>query len=766
MRKFRDSEESRKIYAAKKERVLELVDKMVLFCEKEDEKSKKEAFDSLRDNLLNGEFSIVVVGEFSAGKSTLLNALMRKRILPSYTSETTATVNFLRHKDKAVEGECGKVFFRDGRIETIKDVSLDSVSQYVSTKGENVAGNVKQLDLYLDSDFLNDGVTLVDSPGLNGVADGHREITEQQILKSHASIFLFSSDHPGSKTDFEFLHELQRKVKTIIFVLNKIDIIKEDEKDTVESVIDTLKQNYKKQFPQVSSVPEIWPVAAYQALLARTDASEKHLEESSRLADFENRLFTFLTCGEKARQQLTAPVEKVIAVAKELKERFEDDKRILSEKKDMTELEEQIDHIQDGIDGLSKQLAESHKKIFERVSLSLNEVVDELSRQISDLRERRLNEIDEFDDFDELLDYLERFETSFLQRVSSLTMEGGENLREKIMMIVNMQYADEAAAIENRISECNLEIKLDIKNHLDTEQKIYEIGLKEMDEKTRLFEEELKRLKEEADQAEEDYYKARSIEKEKARLEAEVQELITSRDTISMQILPSVEYYTEEVQDTMGRGGILGGIADLLVGKKNVTRLERRTDSRAHEEAKGTRDAALRRMDSEIQEIKSSLEKYAEVDSDVLELRQMRKQAEVEKATLELTEQIKEKTKKINAAYRKQIRDCKRSLSDFCDEVTGDLLRQVRREIGELKGTYVRVVMETVEANIRENMNAKKEHIRRLQEQLKSSEEEKNSKVAVLEENIRQMDAILNEGINLQVELESEMADVIVQQEI
>ena len=124
---------------------------------------------------------------------------MRKRILPSFTNETTATVNFLYHKEKSAAGEAGVVHYYDGTALKLDDADIETVGKYVSTKGNDVVNKVEHLDLFLESDFLKDGVTLVDSPGLNGVAEGHREITEQQILKSHASIFLFSAKKSFAK---------------------------------------------------------------------------------------------------------------------------------------------------------------------------------------------------------------------------------------------------------------------------------------------------------------------------------------------------------------------------------------------------------------------------------------------------------------------------------------------------------------------------------------------------------------------------------------
>ena len=136
---------------------------------------------------------------------------MGKKLLPSFTSETTATVNFLRHKDQSKNGEEGCVYFNDGSIQKIEHADGDTIAKFVSTKGDNVAENVHHLDLYMDLKFLENNVTLVDSPGLNGVAAGHAEITKEQIQKSSASIFMFNAKQPGSRTNFEVLADLRKR---------------------------------------------------------------------------------------------------------------------------------------------------------------------------------------------------------------------------------------------------------------------------------------------------------------------------------------------------------------------------------------------------------------------------------------------------------------------------------------------------------------------------------------------------------------------------
>lgn len=773
------SEESRKTYAERKKQVLELLLTAKDYYVKEEKTDKAEVFDTLYNDLLNGEFSIVVVGEFSAGKSTLLNALMGERILPSFSNETTATVNFLRHSEKSKNGEAGRVFYNNGDEEPIQDATLAIIEKYVSTKGEDVAKRVDHLDLYLDSDFLKDGVTLVDSPGLNGVADGHREITETQILKSHASIFLFNSDHPGSKTDFEFLHDLQNRVKTIIFVLNKIDEIKADEGETPESVIETLKKTYKDKFPEESTVPEIWPVAAYPALVARnetaleyhdkinrTEEEKAKLEQDSRLVKFEDRLMSFLTRGEKTKNQLLAPVDRVLSLAQETRDEYKEEIDVLENATDTSEIDNQIAGIKETIDGIQAQITSSRQDVVRNVDEALRDVREELSAQISRLQNNRINEIDSFDDLDELMGYLVTFENSFKQRVHSIALTQEENLRDKILAVVKIHYNNQAGLIEQSLPSDNEVINLAVSNHLDTSERVFEVGLKEMDEKIKVLETQLRELQNEANEAEADYYKQRALERKRDELKNDIRSLKERKDTVEAQMLPPIERYTEEVHSKEHRGGILGTIGWILFGGKNVTHHEMREDSTAYNEAKKKQDAISASLNEEIDQKTSELKSIGEIDATLAEMQQIRKLAEVDAMRERLEAVMKENAEKIDAKYKKEVKKIKRELTEYCDAITDELNTQVKKTLRASEQSYIEIVMDAIEGALKQSLTEKQTRLEQLEKQLLSSEEDRNIRIKTLNEKVNEINELIGKAADMQVEIRSIQVDTIQQQTI
>lgn len=242
------------VYNGYKDDVLNVLAEAVEFYQQQGMEKQVKTIQENIGVIKSGEFEVVVVGEFSSGKSTFLNALMREKYLPSYTKETTATINYLRNSSES--DSPGIAYYYDGHKENLTSLDYDVVAQYVSTKNKDmkVEENIAHLDLFLDSPFLENKVTLIDSPGLNGMKKGLGDITDAQIRKSHAVIFMFSAEQSGKRSEFEYLKKVKDQVNTVFLVLNKIDCIKESEHETVEDKIQDLIDSYKSVFPDDTSL--------------------------------------------------------------------------------------------------------------------------------------------------------------------------------------------------------------------------------------------------------------------------------------------------------------------------------------------------------------------------------------------------------------------------------------------------------------------------------------------------------------------------------
>lgn len=771
------SEDSRKAYLERKTQVLSLLDKTKEYYLKEEEENEVEVFSKLYEDVKNEEFSIVVVGEFSAGKSTLLNALMGKRILPSFSNETTATVNFLRHSEKAENGEAGRVFYTDGKQEILKDSSLDTIMKYVSTKGDDVAKKVEHLDLYLDSDFLKDGVTLVDSPGLNGIADGHREITEKQIEKSHASIFLFNSDHPGSKTDFEFLYELQKKVKTIIFVLNKIDEIKEEEGETPQTVIETLKKSYKEKFPEITSIPEIWPVAAFPALVARnkealtyhgktnrTEEEKLDLEKKSRLKEFEDRLLQFLTCGEKTKEQLLSPVDKVIKLSKGIKEKYEQEKDFLSKANDTVEIDNKIINIKENIEGLEKQIFDIKKDVTAKLKNELKETLEEINAKISRLQEYRLNEIENFEDLEELITYLNGFEKLFMNSITNILLNQDEELRERIISQVKLYYTSQSDIIENKLMDKNINLKeISVSNHLNTDSKVIEVGLKEMNIKIKELEEKIEILEKEANEAEKNAIKQRKQKRIIDEMKTEIKNLEEKKEMVENTLLPAKEKYFKEVIVEKDRKGVFGFLGEIFFGKREVPEKKLIIDDTEYKIAKESQAERSKELTEKINKSKDEL-KIKELENEnleIAELEEIKKKEEVTAAINKLEKLIKENTEKIEIKNNKEINKIKRELKEWCEIVSDELNSKIKKLLRNSEKEYVEIILEIVRGAINKELKDKQQYLEKLEKQLSESEENKSKRIEKLDEKIENINIIMEEASDLYVELSSIPVDEI-----
>lgn len=226
-------------------------DKISLF---EDEKIELIDIDKIikinKENLHN-PLKIVVLGEVKAGKSTLVNALIGKKV--SYTNVVEATAAILEIKYSKEE----KIIIKQKNEEIINLYSLDELDNLMNTNRDNQEffNKVNKISVFTNTERLKE-ITLVDTPGLNTVTSENAERTEDYIANSDVILWILNSNHLGQSDISEKIEEVLDYGKPIICVLNRIDEINGDTSEVVEYVKNEMGYMFSEIF--ATSAKKAW----------------------------------------------------------------------------------------------------------------------------------------------------------------------------------------------------------------------------------------------------------------------------------------------------------------------------------------------------------------------------------------------------------------------------------------------------------------------------------------------------------------------------
>ena len=166
----------------------------------EDTRETRSALRGLEENFL-----LVVVGEFNAGKSSLLNALLGADILEEGVTPTTDRISILVHGSE--------------------DKSAPYSAVLENTPGLNIDEFVTRRELPYQ--FL-EGVALVDTPGTNAVIRRHQALTEGFLPRADLVLFLTSADRPFTESERQFLELSKAWSRKVLMVVNKVDLLEND----------------------------------------------------------------------------------------------------------------------------------------------------------------------------------------------------------------------------------------------------------------------------------------------------------------------------------------------------------------------------------------------------------------------------------------------------------------------------------------------------------------------------------------------------------
>jgi GTP-binding protein EngB required for normal cell division len=181
----------------------------------------REQLAALLDRLNAARLRVLVAGEAKRGKSTLINALLGRDVLPSGVTPLTALATTVRYGND-VRAE---VLFLDGHEEKHP---LTALADFVTEPGN--PGNrrgVAGVTVYLDEPLLAAGVELVDTPGTGSVFEWDTETAHEALRSMDAAVFVLTVDPPVSASERDLLARVAGLSVTTFTVLNKADHLDE-----------------------------------------------------------------------------------------------------------------------------------------------------------------------------------------------------------------------------------------------------------------------------------------------------------------------------------------------------------------------------------------------------------------------------------------------------------------------------------------------------------------------------------------------------------
>ena len=199
---------------------------------------------------------VAIVGQFSSGKSTFLNALLSKKILPTGITPVTSKVNYINYADEYKL----KVTYKNGAEEYH---ALEHIARFTDQR-ESVE-DIKYLTLYAPMDILRD-ISFVDTPGLNSQSLVDTQSTKKILRDVDGIIWLTLIDNAGKESEAEVLEEyLENFKEKSLCVLNQKDKFSAEQ---IETTLAYITAKFSAYFAEVA------PISAKQALESRVQQKE------------------------------------------------------------------------------------------------------------------------------------------------------------------------------------------------------------------------------------------------------------------------------------------------------------------------------------------------------------------------------------------------------------------------------------------------------------------------------------------------------------
>ncbi len=192
-------------------------------------------------------FTVAVVGEFSRGKSTLINMLLGEDVLPIGDLPTTAMLTSIKYgEEKNI-----RVFNNSGEQIGEFPFSEDSWDNICNNKSSAELANEKAVVSFNSSWLKENEIEIFDTPGAGDLEEERAKVIGDALLSCDGAIIAIAATSPLSLSEKLFIEQrlIMHKVPFLMLVITKLDLVKENERDGIINYIKSKLQTLKTEIP-------------------------------------------------------------------------------------------------------------------------------------------------------------------------------------------------------------------------------------------------------------------------------------------------------------------------------------------------------------------------------------------------------------------------------------------------------------------------------------------------------------------------------------
>jgi GTPase SAR1 family protein len=218
-------------------------------------------------------FQVLVAGEAKRGKSTFVNALIGRPILPTDVEIATCQVFRIRQASR----EAYRVCFENDVCQEIAGSELSRFgSQVYAGQGENRDPGeiIRWIEIDVPVRFLPKGVNLLDTPGLGSLYAAHSQITQRFVPLADAVIFVLDSEQPLIQVELDFIEKILAATTHLFFIQTKIDLHRREHWQAVQQ---RNQEILAERFGDRLADRCVWPISSTNLAKAAVTGDEDYL---------------------------------------------------------------------------------------------------------------------------------------------------------------------------------------------------------------------------------------------------------------------------------------------------------------------------------------------------------------------------------------------------------------------------------------------------------------------------------------------------------